>query len=296
MKRFLLAASLFATLACAGPLQAAPVKAAAGQASAPMMAASLRPAPVNLAVAPISRMDLPWWRARFERSLARVRQGHVGLVWLGDSITENWERAGPEPFADYRPVWNRFYGDRNAVNMGFMGDTTANVIWRLDHGEVAGLDPKALVLLIGANNFGHVHWNAEKTLDGINAIIHMLRRDLPKTQILLLAVLPSERSPWITENTETVNSLLAADYRSRPYVTFMNVGHLFYRNGQLDRGLYLDPHEALLAQHEPGMTTATVNSVALHPDAQGMALIAETIEPVLHRLMNDRNHLRAPAG
>jgi lysophospholipase L1-like esterase len=260
----------------------------------------LRPVPaaaaVNLAAVPISRMDQAWWRARFEQSLERVRQGHVGLVWLGDSITQNWERTGPAPYAAYAPVWARFYGDRDAVNMGFRGDTTANVIWRLDNGEVRGISPAALVLLIGANNFGRVHWDAAQTLDGINAIIAILRRQLPQTQILLLGVLPSERSPWITANTALVNEDLAETYRDRPYVTFENVGTLFYRNGRLDRGLYLDPHEAVLASHRPGATTATVPSVALHPDARGMAMIAAAIEPVLHRLMNDRDHLRQPAG
>ena len=262
--------------------------------------ALLRPLPasagVNLASVPISRMDLPWWRERFERSLERTAQGHVGLVWLGDSITENWERTGPAPYADYAPVWGRFYGDRAAVNMGFRGDTTANVIWRLDHGEVRGLSPRALVLLIGANNFGRVHWNAAQTLAGINAIVAILRHQLPQTQILLLGVLPSERSPWITTNTALVNEELAETYGNRPYVTFENVGYLFYRNGRLNRALYLDPHEAVLASQRPGATTATVPSVALHPDAQGMEMIAAAIEPVLHRLMNDRDHSRAPAG
>lgn len=277
MKRWILAASMVLPLAVTTPVKAAEN-------------------PINLAAAPISRTDLPWWRERFDRSLERVRQGHVNLIWLGDSITQNWELAGPEPFANYRPVWNRFYGDREAVNMGFRGDTTANVIWRLDHGEVAGLNPRALVLLIGANNFGHVHWDAAKSLAGINAVVHILRQKLPETQILLLAVLPSERSPWITENTEALNAMLAASYRNRPYVTFMNVGSLFYRDGHLNRALYLDPHQAVVASHEPGVTTANVNSVALHPDAQGMALIAEAIEPVLHRLMDDRDHRRLPAG
>ena len=184
-------------------------------------------AAVNLAAVPISRMDQTWWRDRFERSLERVRQGHVGLVWLGDSITENWERSGPGPFAAYAPVWSRFYGDRDAVNLGFRGDTTANVIWRLDHGEVRGISPRAVVLLIGANNFGRVHWGAAKTLAGINTIVAILRHQLPETQILLLGVLPSERSPWITANTALVNEELAETYRNQPYVTYENVGYLF---------------------------------------------------------------------
>jgi lysophospholipase L1-like esterase len=251
---------------------------------------------VNLAAAPIGRMELPWWRTRFEHSLARTRQGHVGLVWLGDSITQNWELTGPEPFADYRPAWNHFYGDRQAVNMGFRGDTTASVIWRLNHGEIDGIHPKAVILLIGANNFGHTHWDADETLGGIEAVVHILRRKLPETQILLLGVLPSERSAWITENTEVLNAMLQRTYRDKPHVTFLNVGYLFYKDGRVNRGLYLDPHQAVEASHRTGLTTATVESVALHPDARGMALIANAIEPVLHRLMNDRDHRHLVAG
>lgn len=251
---------------------------------------------VNLAAAPIGRSGLPWWRERFQHSLARVREGHVGLVWLGDSITQNWELAGPQPYADYRPVWNHFYGDRQAVNMGFRGDTTASVIWRLDNGEIEGIHPKVVILLIGANNFGHTHWDADETLGGIEAIIHILRRKLPETQILLLGVLPSERSAWITENTQKLNAMLQRTYRDRSHVTFLNVGSLFYKDGHINRSLYLDPHEALLASNRTGLTTATVASVALHPDAQGMALIANAIEPVLHRLMNDHDHRHPAAG
>lgn len=277
-------------------LTAAAVLPAAAATEPPLAAPPPGAHPVNLAAAPIGRMGLPWWRTRFERSLARVREGHVGLVWLGDSITQNWELAGPEPFADYRPVWDHFYGDRAAVNMGFRGDTTASVIWRLEHGEIDGIHPKAVVLLIGANNFGHTHWNAEETLDGIQSIIHILRRKLPETEILLLGVLPSQRSAWITENTQILNAMLQRTYRDHAHVTFLNVGYLFYKDGHLNRSLYLDPHEALRESHQAGLTTATVASVALHPDAQGMALIANAIEPTLHRLMNDRDHRHPAAG
>jgi lysophospholipase L1-like esterase len=171
--------------------------------------------------------------------------------------------------------------------MGFKGDTTANVIWRLDHGEVDGIAPRALVLLIGANNFGRVHWDATKTLAGIDAIIGILRHKLPHTQILLLGVLPSQRSPWISENTAVVDADLARTYRNQSHVTFLDVGDLFLKNGRVDVSLYLDPHASDLHGHTPDGAP-----LALHPDARGMEMIATSIEPTLHRLMGDRDHLR----
>src|ERR1039458_4313780 len=83
-----------------------------------------------LAAIPISRMDLPWWHARFEAKQAELRETQPRLIFLGDSITQNWERHGPPEWADDAPVWQRFYGDRDAVNLGFIGDTTASLIWR----------------------------------------------------------------------------------------------------------------------------------------------------------------------
>ena len=107
--------------------------------------------------------------------------------------------SGPPDWRDFAPVWQRFYGDRNAVNLGFNGDATSHLLWRIENGEVAGIAPKVAVILIGANNLGRLHWSAEDTVAGIDAIVTQLRHRLPHTKLLLLGVLPSDRSAWATE-------------------------------------------------------------------------------------------------
>jgi lysophospholipase L1-like esterase len=242
-----------------------------------------RPAPhAVLAATPISRMDLPWWRKRHEAVLERIRQGRTDLVFLGDSITENWERSGPPTWMDFAPVWRRFYADRNAVNMGFKGDTTASLLWRIQNGEVGGINPKAAVILIGANNLGRVHWSASDTVAGIEAIVAELHRRLPQTRILLLGVLPSERSPWVTETTRQINAALAARYGGARDVAYLDVGPVFMTEGRVNRDLFYDPR---LTPPEP----------LLHPSAEGQARMAAAMEPTLARLMGDRNHLIEPA-
>src|SRR5215469_17578941 len=114
---------------------------------------------VILAATPISRMDLPWWRTRFEAKQAELKRDPPQLVFYGDSITQNWERHGPPDWMNFAPVWQRFYGDRRAINLGFVGDTTANLLWRIEHGEAGGIAPKVAVILIGANNLGRIHWS-----------------------------------------------------------------------------------------------------------------------------------------
>ena len=233
-----------------------------------------------LAATPISRMDTPWWRTRHEAKLAELRKAPVDLVFLGDSLTQAWEEHGPPEWLDFAPIWQRFYGDRNAINLGFTGDATAHLLWRIENGEVAGITPKVAVILIGANNFGRLHWSAEDTVAGIDAIVAQLRRRLPHTKLLLLGVLPSDRSAWVTETSLAVNKALAMKYGHAGDVDYLDVGHVFMKNGKLNRELYADPK-------------MTPPGPPLHPSAQGLTLMAEAMEPTLAALLGDRQHIAA---
>ena len=230
-----------------------------------------------LAATPIGRTDLAWWRHRHEAKLRELARDKPELIFLGDSITEDWELSGPPAWRDFAPQWCRFYGDRHAINLGFKGDTTASLLWRIENGEVAGIAPKAAVVLIGANNLGRVHWSAEDTVAGIGAILDQLHKRLPRTKILLLGVLPSERSAWISETTARINRMLAARYGDDPSVSYLDLTALFMRNGVLNRELFLDPR---LTPPDP----------PLHPTAEGQVLMARAMEPVLAKMLGDRPH------
>jgi lysophospholipase L1-like esterase len=241
------------------------------------------PAPQShsvLAATPLSRMDLPWWRERHEAKLQELHKGRVDLLFLGDSITQDYEVNGPFDWQKYAPVWQTFYGDRNAVNLGFTGDATAHLLWRIENGEVAGIAPKVAVILIGANNLGRLHWSADDTVAGIDAIITQLHHRLPHTKLLLMGVLPSDRSAWTTESTVTINRSLATRYGNASDVMFLDVSRVFMQGGRLNRDLFSDPK-------------MTPPRPPLHPSAQGQALMAEAIEPTLAALLGDHRHVAA---
>jgi lysophospholipase L1-like esterase len=226
---------------------------------------------VNLATAPISRMDLSWWKLRFETSLASAKADpDAQVVWLGDSITQYWQREGSQGYDNIMPVWMRYYAPYHALDFGFVGDTTANLIWRLDHGQVAGLHPKLVIILIGANNLGRVHWDAARSVPGIESVVAITHADLPGAHILLLGVLPSIRSAWVDANTVAINNALRARYAGSDVVTFVDAAPVLTRDGRVDASLYLDPREV---PPRP----------ALHPDATGMARIAAFIQPDVQR-------------
>jgi lysophospholipase L1-like esterase len=248
-------------------------------AAAPLLVATPAWAKTPLAAVPISRLALTWWRDRHAAKLAEVKRARVDLVFLGDSITQDYEDAGPPAWRDFRPVWQHFYGDRNAFNLGFSGDATSHLLWRIENGEIDGISPKVAIILIGANNLGRLHWPAEDNLQGIEAVVAETRRRLPRAKILLLGILPSERSDWATQTTLEVNRALAAHFGNDAVagVTYLDIASVFKRGGVLDRSLFLDP---LLQPPEP----------PLHPTAEGQARMAAAIEPTLARLLGDRNH------
>jgi lysophospholipase L1-like esterase len=240
-----------------------------------------------VAATPISRMETGWWRARHEAKLleARAMQASgqpVQLVWLGDSITQDWELTGPEPWRDFAPVWQRFYGGRQALNLGFGGDTTAHLLWRMTNGELDGLRPKAAVVLIGANNMGRVRWSAPQTVAGIAAVLDEARRRMPGVKILLVSVLPSIRSRYVDRTTEAINHELAARYGSGAVagITWVDVTRLFLRDGAVDRTQFFD--DQLTPPNPP-----------LHPTAQAQARLAETIEPTLAAMLGGRSRVAA---
>lgn len=240
---------------------------------------------IPVAALPLSRLDTAWWRKRHQEKLAELRERRVDLVWLGDSITQDWEKQGPPDWQDFAPVWQQFYGNRNAVNLGFRGDNTGHLLWRMQNGELDGIRPKAAVVLIGANNLGRVRWSAPQTVAGIVAVVDELHRRLPATHVLLLGILPSVRSKYVTKTSQAVNRELAVRYASGGdesvdqmgpgRVTFMDLAALFLADGQVDRTQFYDDQ---LDPPDP----------PLHPTAQAQARMAEAIEPTLAAMLGER--------
>lgn len=132
--------------------------------------------------------NTPAFMQKHERFLARAQAGPIGLLFLGDSITEQWNSAPA--------VWDEHYGRHAPANFGIGGDQTQNVIWRIEHGELDGIAPRAVVLLIGTNNT--LSHSAPEIVAAIGKIVGLIRTKLPETKVLLLALLP--RGPRINRD------------------------------------------------------------------------------------------------
>ena len=167
-----------------------------------------------------------WWLPRHEKKLEEIRVHreagrNVELVFLGDSITEGWEKEG-------NAVWEREFVRHQAVGLGFGGDKTENLLWRLQHGELDGMAPKVIVLMIGTNNTGDRQENPRTTAAGIRRVLDEIQAHQPAAKVLLLAIFPREARPGGVLRTinERVNAEIAGFADARR-VFFLDIGREF---------------------------------------------------------------------
>ncbi len=134
-----------------------------------------------------------WWGARHEQKMKQVKAGGAPIVFLGDSITHFWETHGKETWAKHFAA-----GRYRALNLGFSGDRTEHVLWRIANGEFDGYEAKAIVLMIGTNNTGHfprAKETPEDTIVGVKAVLDALRAKQPKAKIILCSIFPCDEKP-----------------------------------------------------------------------------------------------------
>jgi lysophospholipase L1-like esterase len=154
----------------------------------------------------------------------RTRGRRLGLIFLGDSITQSL--GGPD-----RDVWSpgaiareRHFASYELANFGISGDQTQHLRWRVDRGMTEHIDDPVLVIMIGTNNIPH--HTPEEIAGGIGAIIDDILKAAPASRILLIGILPRG---WTAQD------------RARRHVRETNacMAHL----GDLDRVTYRDFRE-----------------------------------------------------
>lgn len=138
-------------------------------------------------VTPVSQTDEGILPRQAEVNRRARESAPVGVVFVGDSITQAWEDGGAA-------IWKERFATIGALNLGVSGDRTEHVLWRLDQAPLTRLAPKAVVLLIGTNNLGHGTADAAQTFAGICAVVAKIHSQVPQARILLCAIFPREEN------------------------------------------------------------------------------------------------------
>jgi beta-glucosidase len=217
--------------------------------------------PLHTAVTPAPR-DNNWIKNRHEKINQEIKskQGDVSLLFIGDSITDAWSGPGKEQ-------WEKRFAPRKAVNLGIGGDRTQHVLWRLENGNIEGIKPKAAVLMIGTNNSNRNDHTAEEIADGIKAIVAKLRKELPETKILLLAIFPRGEKPNPQREKNAKASKLASEVADGKMVHYLDIGEKFLEaDGTISRDIMPD---------------------RLHLSPKAYEIWADAIEPKVAELMGE---------
>ena len=203
-----------------------------------------------------SWMPVSAWDKMYAEDIAVAEQGGVDLLFVGDSITAGWNWE----------IWQKNFAQYNPANFGIGGDHTGNLLWRLKYGHAEKLNPKAVVLLIGVNNFGHLNETPEQVFQGIKANLTLLRRIYPNAKILVNGVFPFEESAQSPKRAlvKKVNAMIAK-LNDNKHVFVKDYGAIFLQaDGNIAKELMSD---------------------FLHPTPKGYQVWADTMLPDIKKLI-----------
>jgi len=220
----------------------------------------------NRALDPVDRQD-NWWVQRHAENVERMNQGDVELLLVGDSITHGWDHAA------HRELRDKFFGEYKPINLGFSGDQTQHVLWRLNHLPLDKISPKVAMIMIGTNNIGHREGSTPtEAAEGIVAIVRKLKSQYPKLQIIVLKVFPRDEQPdgelrrRVNEINTALPALLEATLPTLPRGTSGDIRIVDINEGFLD---------------ENGILPRSIMNDFLHPGREGYEYWGEKIAPII---------------
>ena len=228
---------------------------------------------------PVSRVDENSLSAHAEL-VDKAKKGGIDIYFVGDSIARRW---GATDYPDLLANWTQNFFGWNAADFGWGADKTQHILWRLEHGELDGVNPKIIVVLAGTNNVGTVPPTAAMVEDvtrGIKAILDACRRKAPRAAIVLTAIFPRNDNAAVMPAIDRINRNIArfADGRT---VRFLNVNdQLADKNGRLFDGMMNERDR-------------------LHPAVKGYQIWADGLKPIFTERLGPpaaTDHAPPPTG
>lgn len=239
---------------------------------------------VSLARAQTERADQaaertdPNSRLAHEQLLAKAKAGGIDIYFEGDSITRRW---GATDYPAFLANWKRNFFGWNAGDFGWGGDKVQHVLWRLEHGELDGVNPKVIVLLAGTNNIGPHAADDAAVADitrGLRVVVDLCRQKAPRATIILTAIFPRNDNLAAVPGINRINENLAS-FADGQTIRFININaQLADADGKLFDGMTVDK---------------------LHPTLKGYQIWADALKPIFTELLGPpaaTDHAPPPTG
>jgi (4-O-methyl)-D-glucuronate---lignin esterase len=229
-------------------------------------ASGLAQQPSSSADQPVARADANSKTAH-DQLVEKAKKGRIDVYFTGDSITRRW---GATDYPTFLENWKQNFHGWNAANFGWGGDTVQNVLWRLQNGELDGVNPKVIVVMAGTNNIGTVtrlggdEAKVDEVTKGLKAVLATCREKAPKAVVVLMGITPRNDNPAAAATIDKINANLAklADGKDVRYVN-INDG-LAGKEGKLREGMSPD---------------------RLHLSVKGYQVWADALKPVLKEIL-----------
>jgi lysophospholipase L1-like esterase len=238
-----------------------------------------------VAVRPVPRTDRNSQLAHAQL-LDKARKSGIDVYFLGDSITRRWGTSD-EQYKQFLANWRENFFGWNAANFGCGGDTVENILWRLNDGELDGVNPRVIVLLAGTNNIGNVpprgsaevEARASAVAAGLKAVVETCRRKAPSATIILMGITPRNDCMAAMPIINRVNQALAAQSDGK-------------------RLLYVNINDKL-ADADGKFYAGRANPDGLHLDVKGYQVWADALKPIFLELLGPPgkdDHAPPPTG
>ena len=201
-----------------------------------------------------------------EQLVAKAKAGGIDLYFLGDSITRRWGTTD-KAWAANMENWKKNFFGWNAGNFGWGADNIQNVLWRIQNGELDGVNPKVIVILAGTNNVGTRPGGEAKVTDivkGTKALVDTCREKAPKAKIIVMGIFPRNDNMAVVPEINKINEGIAklADDKT---IHYLNINDkLASPDGTLIEGMTIDK---------------------LHLSAKGYQIWADALKPLLTKFL-----------
>ncbi len=175
------------------------------------------------------------WEPRHNEILKFNKTTPPKLVLIGNSITHFWGGKPQGPRDSGIDSWNKYFGNREAVNMGFGWDRIENVLWRVYHGELDSIAPKQIVLMIGTNNIG-LNTN-EEIVQGLQFLVKAIQAKQPAANILMMGIFPRRDTE---KRIVELNKMIKENIKGAA-ITFADAGYLLLKEDKkIDEDMFSD--------------------------------------------------------
>jgi lysophospholipase L1-like esterase len=211
-----------------------------------------------------------------QQLLEKTKQGHIDVYFEGDSITRRW---GATDYPELLASWNRNFFGWNAADFGWGADRVENILWRIENGELDGVNPKVIVLLAGTNDLADHISKPEEVAAGTQSLVKAMQVKAPGATIIVTAIFPRNDRADAMPAIDRINANLAqlADGKK---IRYLNInGDLADEHGRLFDGM-MGPDK-------------------LHPALKGYQVWADALKPIFTELLGppaSEDHAPPPTG